>query len=76
MMPDTPEQIVAVCYCGAEIERIGNERRGGFWRHTEPEDRSDPRWCYAEERGMDEDSRCVAMPDPDGVPVGSGKENE
>lgn len=44
----------ATCCCGAAIEKAGSQ-----WRHVETKDI----WCYAEEEGMDEESRCDAMPD-------------
>jgi hypothetical protein len=49
-----------VCYCGAGIRPHGEG-----WRHVG----TNSKWCYESERGMDPDSRCDAMPDPDLAPV-------
>ena len=45
----------AICYCGAEIVKIGPE-----WKHTD----THSMWCYEEEADLDPASRCNADPDP------------
>jgi hypothetical protein len=42
-----------ICYCGRPMER--NQHSDG----------GDPEWCYPEEAGLDDESRCNAMLDPD-----------
>lgn len=44
----------AICYCGAEITK----QNGPGWKHT-----NGSIWCYEEEAGLDDDSRCNADPD-------------
>lgn len=40
-----------LCYCGRPYDKRNN-------RHA---DDGDPWWCYPEEKGLDDDSRCNAM---------------
>lgn len=52
-MTTDPKQ--AVCYCGGVLKPYGD-----WWLHLDNSE-----WCYKEEAGLDDDSRCSAMPDPD-----------
>lgn len=54
------------CYCGRPVES-----RGAFWQHADDGDRM---WCYPEEKGLDDESRCNADWSGDTLEEGSNDE--